>query len=84
MYYTYIFLMKNGQLYAGSTNNLKRRREEHFYGKVLTTKKYRPLKLIFYEAFLSKEDALRREKYFKTSKGKSTLKQMLRESLIER
>jgi predicted GIY-YIG superfamily endonuclease len=39
------------------------------------------LKLIYYESHLSKADAARREIYFKTTKGKSTLKQMLRESL---
>ncbi len=38
----------------------------------------RPLHLIFYEAYLNKNDATRREKYFKTTKGKRALKIMLR------
>lgn len=38
-----------------------------------------PVELVFYEAYRNKYDALRREKYLKTSKGKSTLKNMLRE-----
>jgi putative endonuclease len=41
----------------------------------------RPFELTFYEAYRNKYDALRREKYFKTSKGKTTLKAMLREHL---
>jgi predicted GIY-YIG superfamily endonuclease len=38
--------------------------------------------LIFCEYFLSKADAQRREKYFKTTKGKRTLKLILKNSLI--
>lgn len=39
------------------------------------------LNLFFYEAFLAKEDAIRREDYLKTTKGKSTLRMMLRVSM---
>ncbi|PIR43034.1 hypothetical protein COV24_04900, partial [candidate division WWE3 bacterium CG10_big_fil_rev_8_21_14_0_10_32_10] len=46
-----------------------------------STSKRLPLKLIYYEAHLSKEDAKRREKYFKTTKGKATLHQIIRISL---
>lgn len=38
-------------------------------------------KLIFYEAFQSSKDAIRRERYLKSTKGKTTLRLMLRESL---
>ncbi|MAG44459.1 hypothetical protein CL633_01050 [bacterium] len=48
-------------------------------GEVVSTKPRRPLKLIFYEAYLNRKDALRREKYFKTTKGKVSLRLMLRE-----
>ncbi|MCX6746409.1 MAG: GIY-YIG nuclease family protein [Candidatus Parcubacteria bacterium] len=82
MYFAYILLLKNTNLYAGYTDNLKRRLSEHLAGKVKSTRNRRPLKLIYYEAFVSKEDARRREKYFKTTKGKSTLRLMLRETLI--
>ena len=81
MYYAYVLLSeKDGKLYIGFTSDLKRRLKEHTDGKVLSTKSRRPLKLLYYEAHLSEEDARRREKYFKTTKGKSTLKQMLRGS----
>jgi putative endonuclease len=43
-------------------------------GKNFSTKNRRPLELIFYEAFPNKFDALKRERYFKTTKGKTTLK----------
>ncbi|OGL65315.1 hypothetical protein A3B21_02415 [Candidatus Uhrbacteria bacterium RIFCSPLOWO2_01_FULL_47_24] len=81
MHYVYILLLSNKQLYTGRTDDLRRRFQEHKDGKVAATRYRRPLKLVFYETFLSKEDAIRRERYLKTSKGKSTLKMMLRDSL---
>lgn len=54
---------------------------EHTLGKCKSTEPRRPFKLIYYEAHSSKKDAMRREDYFKTSSGKSTVKQMLREAL---
>ena len=76
-------MLSNHKNYSGYTDDLKRRINEHKLGKVKATRNLRPLKLIFYEAFLNKKDAKRREKYFKTSKGRSTLKLMLREYLKE-
>jgi putative endonuclease len=81
-YYCYIlYSLKDGLFYIGSSGNLRQRMQEHNQGKNISTKNRRPLTLIFYEAFLSKADALRRERYFKTTKGKVTLRQMLREYL---
>jgi len=81
MHYVYILLLANKKFYIGYTHELKRRYYEHENGKVKSTKHKRPLKLLYYEAFLSKKDAMRREKYFKTTKGKSTLRLMLRDTL---
>ena len=82
MFYVYVLLsLKDKKFYIGFTNDLKRRLNEHNSGKNISTKSRIPLKLIYYESHLSKADAERREKYFKTTKGKSALKQMLRESL---
>ena len=81
MFYVYILLLSNKQLYSGISNNLDNRVKEHKAGKSPFTKNRLPVKLIFYEVFNNKEDAQRRERYFKTSKGKSTLKLMLRDTL---
>jgi putative endonuclease len=51
---------------------------------VPSTKNRRPLDLIFYEAYLDKYDALRREDYLKSSKGKITLRNMLKEYLSKK
>jgi putative endonuclease len=83
MYYVYILQMSNKQLYTGFTSDLKRRLYEHRIGKNITTSKYLPAQLIFYEAFAKEADARRREKYLKSSNGKSTLRMMLREYFSE-
>ena len=79
MYYIYILLLKNNNFYTSSTDNLKRRILEHKRGKVKSTKHKQPCKLIHYEAYLFKSDALRREKFLKTTEGKRFLKQQLRD-----
>lgn len=82
MHYVYVLLsQKDNNFYIGFTSDLKRRLKEHKDGKAYSTKSRRPLKLIYYEAHASQIDARRREDYFKTSKGKATLRQILRDSL---
>jgi len=79
MYYTYVLKsLKDNKFYIGYSSDLKNRFAQHQRGEVKSTKPRRPLELIFYEAFRDKKDAMRREKYFKTDKGKSSLKQMIR------
>lgn len=78
MHYVYVLLLSNRQLYAGRSGDLRRRVSEHESGKVKSTEHRRPLRLIFYEAFASRTDAVRRERYFKTSSGKATLQLMLK------
>jgi putative endonuclease len=81
MYYTYIlFSEKDQRLYTGYTPDLRRRIEKHQNGFVRATKFRRPLKLIYYESYLSKIDAKKREIYLKGGKGKSELKIQLFDS----
>jgi putative endonuclease len=82
MYYLYVLKSQLDEgLYIGYTGNLKNRLQQHQNGEVTSTKPRRPLELIFYEGYRSMVDANRREKYFKTAKGKSSLCLMLRDSL---
>ena len=68
-------------LYAGFSTNLKQRLTDHFNGQVPATAPRRPLHLIHVEYYLSRSDAVRREAYFKTTKGKRALRLMLKDSL---
>ena len=69
MFYLYLLLLNNKKIYTGITSNLNRRIKEHKLGKVVSTKNGRPVRLIHYEAYLLKKDAMRREKYLKTTYG---------------
>ena len=73
----------NDSFYVGYTGNVKRRLEEHNFGLNQSTKSKQPWRLIFFEAYLSKKDAERREKYLKTSQGMRLLKRMLKEYLYQ-
>lgn len=76
MWYAYILeSQKNKRLYVGITSNLARRIQEHNSGiGGGYTRKNRPYKLIFYEAYLEKGDAQRAEKFFKSGYGREVLK----------
>jgi len=82
MFYVYILQsLKDNNLYIGFTTDLRKRIKDHNAGGTKSTNRRRPFKLIYYEAHSSEKDAKRREKYFKTEKGKSSLRQMLRDVL---
>ena len=82
MYYTYLLLSENdGNFYTGSTKDLKRRQEEHNSGKVKSTYKRRPLKLIYYEACICEDDARKRERYLKSGMGKKYLRNRIKNYL---
>ena len=62
MNYTYIVKCKDGTYYTGWTNNIKKRIENHNAGKgAKYTKSRLPVELVYYEAFDTKEEAMRRE-----------------------
>jgi putative endonuclease len=81
MHYIYVLKsLKDNGLYIGSSSDLKRRIQEHQRGLSKSTKNRRPWKLIYYEASLSKTDALKREKYLKSTWGRRYLKNRLSHS----
>jgi len=53
--------LKDNQLYIGSTSNLKKRLKEHNSGLVTSTKLRRPLKLVYFEGYVSEKEARQRE-----------------------
>lgn len=82
MYYVYVLQSeKDNLLYTGFTNDLTRRVEEHNAGFQISTKNRRPLRLIYYEWCLGKEDALAREKYLKSGMGKKFLRSRMKSYL---
>lgn len=85
MYYVYILKStKNGQLYIGQSSDLKRRLSEHNAGLNVSTKAYVPYELVYYEAYRSNSDAVKRENKLKRFKQSYTrLKERIADSLRE-
>ncbi len=87
MYYTYVLLCKSDKMepdfYIGFTSDLRDRLEKHKAKSVKTTKKFDIITLLYYEACLSKKDALKRELQLKTGFGRGYLNRRLEDYLAE-
>ena len=75
MHYVYVLRsLKDGNLYVGCTGNLSLRFLQHQEGKVHSTKGRRPVELIYKEEYADKYEAFRRERFYKSPKGKRELR----------
>lgn len=78
----YVYLLENQEdrgWYIGYSANLKQRVERHQKGDgARTTKRKKNWKLIYYEAYLSEQDAKGRERFLKSGSGRSLLGKQLR------
>jgi len=74
MWYVYFLLLSNGDLYVGSTNDLRRRVDSHQSGQVRSTKPYLPVELKCYVAVPTQRAARELEVYFKSGSGKAFAK----------
>ena len=69
----------NNSLYRGYTNDLDKRLEQHQSGKgAKYTRMHKPVKIVYSEQFDTKEEAMKRESYFKSAAGKKWLAEKLK------
>ena len=75
MYYVY-FLKSfvNGDLYVGSCENVDVRFKRHNSGSVKSTKAYRPWKMLGFEEYNTRADAMAKEKFYKRSSAEESFK----------
>lgn len=74
MNYTYILECKDGTLYTGWTKNIQKRLIEHNTGRgAKYTRARRPVKMVYYEAYATKEEAMKREYAIKRMSRKEKL-----------
>ena len=74
MNYTYILQCSDQSLYTGWTNNLEQRIKQHNAGKGgRYTRSRCPVKLVYYETFETKEEAMSREWHIKRLSRKDKL-----------
>ena len=73
--YTYMLECRDGSLYTGWTNNLEKRVACHNAGKGgKYTASRLPVKLVYYETFETKQEAMRREYAIKQLSRKEKIK----------
>ena len=83
MHFVYLLKSKkNNSFYVGCTSNLRKRIKEHNNKQSASTARYAPWRLIYFEGFVSKEDAFLREKTLKLhAQGLRRLKDRLSNTL---
>ena len=78
MYYAYIIKgLNNDFYYKGHCEDLEKRLLQHNAGMTESIKMYRPFAIVYSETFETREEAIRREKYFKSAAGRRYLKKKL-------
>jgi predicted GIY-YIG superfamily endonuclease len=70
----YVLKCADGSFYKGQTNNTKRRLEEHRRGEVSWTARNLPVLLVHFEQYKTREEAVKREDYLKTGRGRDWIK----------
>jgi len=78
MYYAYILQsITKKKYYIGYTKNLERRILEHQSGNSCFDRIYKPFKLVYFETYDNKKDAMDREKQIKSYKGGNSFKNLI-------
>lgn len=74
----YAIECSNGTYYIGQTENLKKRWEQHLKGIASDyTKRYKPSQIIHYEEVSDRDEAVAKEKEWKTGFGRKRLKRLV-------
>jgi len=71
MYYVYVLKSESvsEKYYIGYSSDLRKRLEYHNQGDSLSTKRYLPWTIVYYEAYRSRRDAMERERQLKRHGG---------------
>ena len=78
MFFAYVIQSEiDGSLYKGHSEDLQRRLQQHNSGKTKSIKSKIPYILIYSEEFLTREESIKRDKYFKTAAGRRFLNSKL-------
>jgi putative endonuclease len=82
VWYVYFLRLKNGDIYVGSTNDLRRRFNSHQNGDVASTRRNLPVVLSSYVAVEDEATARKLEIYFKSGSGKAFAKKRFLSSSV--
>ena len=75
MYYVYILLSEaKTRTYTGVADDVEKRLKEHNDGKVISSRPYRPYKIVHTESFETLREARQKEKFYKSTTGRRRLR----------
>ena len=78
MFYTYVLKSINcNYFYKGHCEDLEIRLNQHNSGMTASIKPYAPFKIVYFEEFATREEAIKRERYFKSAAGRKFLKKKI-------
>jgi putative endonuclease len=79
MYFVYIIQSEiDNSLYIGFSKDVFERLKGHNSGKTAYTKRKMPWKLVYFEQFENKTDALKREKFLKSQKNRDFYENLIK------
>ena len=85
MWYFYIlYSEKIDRFYYGFTDDLQWRLERHNAGWGRFTRRGIPWKLVYYESFQTKTEAIHREKEIKRMKNRRYIQELIQKSYLDR
>jgi len=86
IYMFYIYFLKskkNNKIYSGMTEKIPAERlKDHNYGSNKWTRENGPFEIAYFEEYICKEDALKRESFYKTGFGRNIRNAILKELKI--
>ena len=84
MFYTYIiYSPRLNRYYVGSTNNLQRRLDDHNRGKDKYTRQAKEWRLVFFEKYETRSEAVLRELEIKRKKSRVFIENLIRSFGLE-
>ncbi len=79
----YVLLCADGTFYKGQTDDFPRRIKEHQNGEVSWTAKNLPVEIIHWEIFQTRKEAVDREDFLKSGRGREWLKKQYEEKKLK-
>ena len=81
MFYAYVIKSDTSDyFYKGHCEDLEIRLKQHNSGMTISIKPYLPFKIVYFEEFATKEEAIKRERYLKSAAGRRFLKKFIKTS----
>jgi len=78
VYFAYVLKSKHfNYYYKGHCRDLQKRLVQHNSGMTVSIRPYIPFEIVYFEEFETLAEAINREKYFKTSRGRQFLRKIL-------